>query len=243
MRGLIEYKNQVIKAEDVDFKNRIVTSYWSSFGNQDHDKDVILSGAFRKTIQERGPKGTNEIFYLFSHDWQKPLGKPTELMEDSKGLFAEVPVNVGTTYSEDALKLMAAGLLIQNSIGFVTMKETYVKPSGEWDDSTYREISEVKLYEGSAVVLGANPNTPFTGFKNLSLTDMNDQITKITKLLRNGDLTDEGFIRLEIALKQLQKDAFELGKKSLEENKPIRDSLIIDKPTIDIEKAFISYLN
>ena len=69
----------------------------------------------------------------------------------------------------------------------------------------------MKLYEGSAVTLGANSNTPFLGFKS-ELKQTNDLITKITGLIRNGDLTDDTFIQLELALKQLQSQSYELGK-------------------------------
>ena len=69
------------------------------------------------------------------------------------------------------------------------------------------------------MTLGANPNTPFTGFKSLTFEEANDQINRIVKLIRHGSLTDDSFSQLEIALKQLQLHSYELGKKSLEENK------------------------
>jgi len=79
-----------------------------------------------------------------------------------------------------------------------------------------RYIKEIKLFEGSNVTLGANPNTPFTGFKSLTFEEANDQINRIVKLIRHGSLTDDSFSQLEIALKQLQLHSYELGKKSLE---------------------------
>jgi len=40
-------------------------------------------------------------------------------------------------------------------------------------------------------------------------------------MLKNGDLTDDTFIQLEIALKQLQTESYELGKKhSKEQQEP-----------------------
>lgn len=240
-RGLFEKMRFKSAIEDVDLKNKIVTGYWAGYNNKDYGDDVIRHGSAAKSIRERGPQGSNEIFFLRSHDWDQPLGRPTFLEERERGLYHETPVVSGATFAEDALKLMAAGLMIENSIGFVSINEKWVKPNGEWDDSAYREITELKLYEGSAVVLGMNPETPFTGFKSMTMEEMNDQISKMMKVLRNGDLTDEGFARLEIGMKMLQRDAFELGKKSLAKPEPDNTTQKQDEP-IDFDKAYNQYL-
>ena len=165
----------------------------------DHDNDIIVKGAFQKSIKER----FNNIFFLYQHNWEKPLGKFTSLVEDEKGLYFEAEI-VQTSYGIDQLKLYESGLVKEHSIGFQTIKS-------DRESSGLRTIKEVKLYEGSAVTLGANSNTPFLGFKS-ELKQTNDLITKITGLIRNGDLTDDTFIQLELALKQLQSQSYELGK-------------------------------
>lgn len=219
MKGLLEYKDVTAQVKDVDLKSRTVTGWWSSYGNKDHDRDIIEQGAARKTIAERGPLGSNEIFFLNQHNWSQPHTKPTVLEDQPKGIYFEatMPVVNGemTSYSKDSLILYEAGVVIQHSIGFQTIK---AEDKGSWADGTYvRHIKEIKLFEGSNVTLGANPNTPFTGFKSLTFEEANDQINRIVKLIRNGNLTDDSFIQLEIALKQLQLHSYELGKKSLEE--------------------------
>ena len=81
--------------------------------------------------------------------------------------------------------------------------------------------------------MGANNNTPFTGFKSLTIKEVNDQYKLILKAFRNGTFTDETFGLLEIALKQLQVQSYELGKKSLETK--AADSvtdLIVEEPII-----------
>jgi len=248
MNGLIEYKSMHAEIKDVDTVSKTVTGYFSAFGNKDFDNDIILNGAFSKSIRDRGVNGTNEIFYLNQHNWAQPLGKPTTLLEDDKGLYFESKVT-DATFGKDALILYSEGLVKEHSIGFVTMKESWVKPTGQFDELTYREISEVKLYEGSAVTLGANSQTPFTGFKskgyNYNVKENDVMISKIVKLLRNGSLTDETFTQLELALKQLQRYSFELGKESLLESEPLLDSTQKRKEPIiiDVEKAFASWLN
>lgn len=215
MKGLIEQKNINTSAvKDVDVKKGIVTGYLSDFDTKDYDGDIIVKGAYTKSITER--KG--DIFFLNQHNWSQPHGKFNVLQEDSKGLYFESMPLIDTTYSQDTLKLYEAGIIKEHSVGFITIKDEYDSKSSA------RIIKEIKLLEGSNVTLGANPNTPFTGFKSMTMDETNDQVKKIVKMLRNGTLTDETFTLLEIALKQLQKQAYNLGVKSLKDNEPLKDS-------------------
>lgn len=225
MKGLLEYKNFTAEIKDLDAKSMTVTGYWSKFGNLDYDDDVIASGAATKTIAERGPMGSNEIFFLNQHNWSQPHGKPMVLEAQEKGIYFESKI-APTSYGRDALVLYAEGIVVQHSIGFSTVKSDYDERTG------YRTIKEIKLYEGSNVTLGANPETPFTGFKSLTMAQINDQISKMIKLLKDGSLTDDGFGRLEIALKQFQLEAYNLGKNSLADVEPTVVTLPSNEPNI-----------
>ena len=225
MKGLLEYKNFTAEIKDIDAKSMTVTGYWSKFGNVDYDDDIIASGAATKTIAERGPMGSNEIFFLNQHNWSQPHGKPMILEAQEKGIYFESKI-APTSYGKDALVLYAEGIVVQHSIGFSTVKADYDQKTG------VRTIKEIKLYEGSNVTLGANPETPFTGFKSLTMAEINDQISKMMKLLKDGSLTDEGFGRLEIALKQFQLEAFNLGKNSLSDAEPTLVTQVKDEPNI-----------
>lgn len=219
---MLEYKSDFTPIKDVDVKKGIVTGYLSSFDNKDFHNDIIVQGAFTKTLNER----KNQIYFLNQHNWAQPHGKFSVLREDSKGLYFESNPLIDTTYSQDTLKLYEAGILNEHSIGYKTILEEYDKKSNT------RILKEIKLFEGSNVTMGANSSTPFLGFKQ-SLKDIEDKSTRIIKALKDGNFTDETFILLEIALKQLQTDAYELGKKSLEEpivitqGEPIKEIEII----------------
>lgn len=213
MKGLIEQKNINTSAvKDVDVKKGIVTGYLSDFDTKDYDGDIIVKGAYKKTIQERNQ------YFLNQHNWEQPHGFFSVLEEDTKGLYFESNPLIGTSYSQDALKLYEAGIIKEHSVGFITIKDEYSQKDNA------RIIKEIKLLEGSNVTLGANPNTPFTGFKSMTMDETNDQVKRIVKMLRNGTLTDETFTLLEIALKQLQKQAYNLGVESLKDNEPLKDS-------------------
>lgn len=206
MDTILKYKSIFGSIEDIDMKNKIVTGYLSSFGNKDYDDDIIMRGAYKKSITER----KNDIYFLNQHDWKQPHGKFNVLEEREKGLYFESTPLIDTSYSMDALKLYQAGIVKEHSVGYQVMKEEYSK------NDQANIIKEIKLYEGSNVTLGANSNTPFTGFKSYTLKQVNDQYKQILKAYRNGTFTDETFGLLDIALKQLQAQMFELGKQSLE---------------------------
>lgn len=205
MKGIFEQKNTgAIK--DIDVKSRIVTGYLSAFGNVDSDNDIIEKGAFSKSINER----FNEIFYLQQHDWSRPLGKFTKLEEDEKGLYFEGEI-INTSFGEDQLKLYEAGIVKEHSIGFITVKSE--------KGSNARIIKEVKLYEGSAVTLGANSNTPFLGFKS-SVNEAKDLYKKILKAHKDGSFTDETHGLFEIALKQFEAQIIEEYKSTQTNEEP-----------------------
>ena len=194
----ISFKNYNATIKDLDVATGIVTGYFSQFNSIDLDGDVIMPGAFTKTIAERGPDSSKpEIAYLWQHDTTKPLGKLLVLREDNFGLYFEAKMS-DTTWGEDALKLYRDGVITQHSIGYQVIKsvETTMDMEEEVD-----QIYEVKLWEGSAVTFGANPNTPFTGFK--SAQEREDRIKTLVKAIKNGSYTDETFGLIEFELLKL----------------------------------------
>jgi len=207
MKGILEFKDFVGSVKDVDTKNRVVTGYLTAFGNKDHDGDIGQMGMFTKTIAENGPKGKNTIFFLNHHDWRQPHGKFAVLEERQEGLYFESDPLPNTSYSNDAIVLYAEKIINEHSYGYVTTKYEYD------EQKNTRTLLEVDLFEGSNVTLGANSNTPFTGFKSLlTLQQLQQKQADILKILRTGSLTDDTFIQLELALKMMQSEAFEMGK-------------------------------
>jgi HK97 family phage prohead protease len=194
----ISFKNYNATIKDLDVATGIVTGYFSQFNSIDLDGDVIMQGAFTKTIAERGPDSSKpEIAYLWQHDTTKPLGKLLVLREDNFGLYFEAKMS-DTTWGEDALKLYRDGVITQHSIGYQVIKSVETQMDMEEE---VEQIYEVKLWEGSAVTFGANPNTPFTGFK--SAQEREDRIKTLVKAIKNGSYTDETFGLIEFELLKL----------------------------------------
>jgi HK97 family phage prohead protease len=200
--------------QDVDMTSRTVTGYFSRFGNVDHDGDIIVPGAFTKSIKERGSEGKNIIPHILDHDIHdtlKMLSKP-KLYEKADGGFFESTIS-DTQNGMDTLKLYRDGVINQHSFGFkITRKE---------DKSGIREIKEALIYEISTVPLGANEATPFTGFKSLSVLEQQEYLPRlveryqlIEKCYRDGDYSDETFEVLKAQKVQLEQDLLDIFIKS-----------------------------
>ena len=194
---MLQFKTIQESVKDIDRKGRVVTGYFSSFGNVDSDGDVIIPGAFERTIRERGPQGKNRIMHLWQHDPWRPIGKPSELKEDDKGLYFETYFPE-TTLGNDTMKLYEAGIINEHSIGY------RVVDSDPKED--YNELKELMLWEGSTVTWGSNEQTPASGIKSLFKDDatLQTEIERIQKFLRKGDVTDDTFHMLEYKLEQLK---------------------------------------
>ena len=180
------YNKKAVSGVPVDMADdtRTIEVYYSAFGNVDSDGDIIMPGSFTKSIKENGPQGKNRIWHLFNHSTDKPVSKPKELVEDAFGLKAIVKMP-NTTLGRDTYELYKEGHITEHSIGFQTVKSQA--------KSGYNEIQEIKLFEGSSVLWGANSNTPTVMVKSEIKVTLIDEIAKTIKSLRNGFYTDETF--------------------------------------------------
>lgn len=198
-----------LKVSDVDLKSRQVKGYFASFDTLDSDRDIIRKGAFTKSIQERGvnSSGNRKIAHLRNHDWDHQIGRLDELGEDSKGLYFVSTLGTSSK-GEDALRDYQEGILIEHSIGFNYIPDRIEKA----EDSVHGEyfnVTEVKLWEGSAVTFGANSLTPVIDVAK-GLADYNEILEKtkeltadISQAVKSG--RDSQNIELMFAqLKQLQ---------------------------------------
>lgn len=203
-----ETKSIAATVADVDDKTRRVKVAMSEMGSKDLDDDVIDQTAYAKTIKERGPKGVNLIWHLTDHypSLQKAVGKPSEILTDANKLVFVTTI-AKTSWGDDVMEMYKTGLINQHSIGFRTIKSEPVN-AGKPDE--YRLIKEVLLYEGSAVLWAANPNTP-TLSVGKSLTkeqagkdffDTLKELNNLAKVFKSGHFTDDTFELLEMHMIQ-----------------------------------------
>ena len=221
--------------KDIDSEKKRVAMYLSTFGVIDSDNDMIQKGAFSKSIQERGVNATSnrKIAFLRHHNWEMPIGKFIELTEDEKGLFAVAEMG-NSTIANDAWNDYKDGIIREHSIGF-----KYIADKIKWVDDPSLEkkgfynITEVKLYEGSAVTFGANE---FTNVVDVIKSEQRvelavkyaNEIDVLTKALATGDGSDERLHQIEMKLKFLNGQMLLLAQtepqnvKHSEENQPTK---------------------
>lgn len=200
MNEIYSYKSTTtgLEFKDVDTKKGIVTGYFASFNTRDNENDIILPGAFTKSIKENGPKSTQpRIRHLMNHDPFKPLGVIIELKEDGKGLYYESKIgnhDLGVQF----LKMAESGLITEHSIGYYPTKSTGKKGYN-------RILSEVKMKEGSSLTFdGINPNTPLLSVKGeLNLEYLVQRQKSIETFCRKSDASDETIEMLLLHSQQL----------------------------------------
>jgi HK97 family phage prohead protease len=204
-----EYKVKTLGLEvkDVDVQTRRVKVALSAFNNIDSDGDIIRFGAFRKSIEERGPNSTSsrKIAFLRHHDWEHQLGTWQSLEETHDHLIGVADLGRNQK-AVDAMLDYQDGLINEHSIGFnfITDKMTFTEVNGQ----TIREASEVFLWEGSAVLFGANSLTPTIdvskGNHTEILATINKQMEGLITALKHGKGSDERLFTYEMQLKVIQ---------------------------------------
>lgn len=193
---------------DVDEAKGIITGYFSKFGNIDSDGDMIMPGAFKKSLSEN----YRRMKHLYQHDPFKPLSATKNenliLKEDSIGLHFQSTVSQ-TSWGKDAIRLHVDGVIDENSIGFKTIKSL--------DKKNYRELNELQLWEGSSVTWGANEFAQTTGTKSIVTGEwVIKKMDSAMKAIRNGKYENEElFDTLDIYFKQLSQLFIDLTKEPI----------------------------
>lgn len=210
MNKAFEIKNIDAPVLDVDDKSRRVKVALNKTGVKDSDRDIIEKTAFDKTIKEKGPKGKNLIWHLTDHraSLKDAVGKFSDLLVENDYLIGITDIP-NTNWGNDVLELYKKGAINQHSIGFSTVKRE-VFNDDDWD-KRYQVLKEVNLYEGSAVLWGANEFTPTLSVgKSLTKEEIAsefkktmDDLATLHKLFRTGHLTDQTFELIEIKVSQL----------------------------------------
>lgn len=236
MKTYFEQKLIADSVRDVSENDRRVKVAISKMGNIDQDGDVIDSGAYTKTVSERGPKGANLIWHLTDHNpsLKSAVGKFSEIYTEGDYLVGVTNIP-NTTWGNDVLEFYKSGHINQHSIGFRTIKAEQVKNA----DQPYNLIKEVFLYEGSAVLWGANPMTPtLTVGKSLTKDEaiaehekLSKELSLLMKSLKDGRYTDEAFEFIEIRTAQIHEAIKNLLTIEIETTEPVVETV---EPVIDL---------
>jgi HK97 family phage prohead protease len=130
--------------------------YASTFGVLDGGGDIVVKGAYAKTLLARGAKG---IKLLFSHNSDSPIGIWEDLREDDTGLLARGRLLLEIPKAAEVYTLMRAGVVDGLSIGYRVVNSARDTSQGA------RLLQEVDLREISVVTFPMNETSLIASVK------------------------------------------------------------------------------
>lgn len=193
----MQFKQVSHEIKELDDAKGVVIAYASVYNNIDSDKEVIMPGAFTKTVNENYKR----IRVLKDHNPTIGLGVPLQInTTDSYGLLTTTQFNLKKEVSrdmyEDIKLFLANGLNAELSIGFQTIKSIEERID---EENEIEKITEVKLWEYSFLSnWAANERAVVQNVK--SKTDFIDLLVKMYNL----PYSDERLKSVESILKSLE---------------------------------------
>lgn len=165
------------------------SGYASTFGNIDGAGDIIVEGAFTKTLQENP-----NVKLLWQHDTWQVVGSILEMRQDSKGLYITSRLNLGTKMGREAYALLKAGDIDSMSIGYRVIDSDYDSKKD------IRTLKEVFLAEVSLVTFPANKQAKIMSVKSIEKAD---SLSDIEDILKNKGFSNKQSKALVARIKSL----------------------------------------
>ncbi len=128
--------------QGVSHTNGYFSGYASIFGVPDKGGDVVMPGAFKRSLEK---PGRTKVQLLFQHDPKEPVGKILNVVEDSIGLKVEGLLFPQVERAKSLIALVSGGAIDGLSIGFRTLKAVHNRTSG------HRHLHQIDLWEISIV--------------------------------------------------------------------------------------------
>jgi len=152
--------------------------YGSVFGVKDSYSDIIVPGAFAKSLAAWQEKGRMPAL-LWQHNMSEPIGIYTEMREDETGLFLKGRLLIDDDpLAKRAHAHMKAGSLSGLSIGYVLNDYDYDKQKDAFI------LKDIDLWEVSLVTFPANDEARISNVKSLLERGETPPPSKVEKALR-----------------------------------------------------------
>ena len=130
----------------------------STYGNIDSVRDVVLPGAFTKSLASRGA----ECPILWTHDQSQPVGLGV-LSDSAKGLMIRGELDLDIQVGRDAHSRLTKRIVRGLSIGYT------LPPGGaDFTKDGIRQLKEIDLREVSLVAVPCNDQARVTAVKSLA---------------------------------------------------------------------------
>lgn len=175
-----------LELKSIDAQGRFA-GYASVFNIVDSQRDIMLRGAFSKTLLSR----LDNVKLLWQHQQDEPIGVFDAIFEDERGLYVEGRLLLDVQRARESYTLLKAGALKGLSIGYSPVRYHIDADTG------VRKLAEVELWEISLVTFPANTAANITVVKQAEPILTNYEIEQWNRALKSGDA-----IRLSQALDQ-----------------------------------------
>jgi HK97 family phage prohead protease len=134
------------------FAGDAIAGYASLFGRVDLGGDLVVPGAFARSLKGRGARG---IRMLFQHDPAEPIGTWDVVREDARGLYVQGRLALGVGRAREVAALLRQGAVDGLSIGFKAER-------ARRDRTGIRRLEQVDLWEVSVVTFPMLPGAKVT---------------------------------------------------------------------------------
>lgn len=135
---------------------RRIEGYAAVFGNRDAYGDIIVPGAFERTLREKP-----DVKVLYQHSTDQPIGKQESAYEDEFGLAVVGALTNTDLVTGTVVPLLQDEVITGLSIGYEIVTEEYNAELETWF------LKDIDLWEWSPVTFPANELATVTEVKSL----------------------------------------------------------------------------
>lgn len=185
----------------------------------DLGNDMVLPGAFTKTIEEHGGK----VPMLWQHDTKEPIGD-LYLTDTPTGLKVKGELVLDVQRAREAHSLLKKGSIRGLSIGYEKVKHEMVKG--------VRHLKELKLYEGSIVTFPMLPVAQVTAVKAETKADFISELELAQTYAMRHLMMESLYRSLDSILWSSDYDADSKVTLSAESIEQFRDSYVSFLPSL-----------
>ena len=186
---IMNRENLESKTIDLHTSNEVegkVEAVFSVFNEIDSDGDVVLPNSIKSGYGDAG------VAMVWAHDWKRPIGRG-EIVQDGDRAMFKGQFIMDTQEGRDAFATVKAmGDLQQWSFGYEVLDSENGTFQKDGSSTDARYLKELKVWEVSPVLVGANQNTYTVGVKEksednsgLTLADESDEfLNNLSALLK-----------------------------------------------------------
>lgn len=182
----MKYKDIKMEFKEIGSEGQF-EGYAAAFGNVDLDGDILMPGAFTKTIAENATRPL-----LWQHNPRELIGV-ANTSEDTKGLAVKGHLNLDVQRAREVHSLMKQGAVKSMSFGYDPVTKDY--------RGSNRILREVKMYEVSLTAFPSNTQAVVMNVK--SPDDLEELLLAVGRIEFKQELSAEIKSLVDLAHKKL----------------------------------------